>query len=273
MALLGLVIAILMAPAWASDMGEGCVTRGVCDVAGGRYDVALPRTGRPRAAYLFFHGYASSADAVMHDRDFVAAATSRNIAFVAVDGLNGRWSFEHSPSSERDDLRFIAAVLGDIEHRLGLGHDRIIIGGFSLGASMAWYTACHIGSRVAGSVTFSGVFWSPLPKGSDCEDAPPAMIHFHGRADRIFPLEGRAVRAGARQGDTFVSRTVMEARGGCVSQRRIEQIVDIPCEVTDCSRGPIRLCIHDGGHEVRADWLAAALDLLPLAPSAPGASR
>lgn len=266
---LSLVASLLAAPSWATDHVHGCTASGVCQVAGGRYDVALPSVGRPRAAYVFLHGYASSADAVMHDHDLLAAATSRGFAFVAVDGVNGAWSFDHSPSAERDDLAFIKSVLDDVERRFHLGRDRIVIGGFSLGASMAWYAACHFGSRVAGSVTFSGVFWSPLPNSQDCEDAPPPMIHFHGRADRIFPLEGRVVRAGARQGDTFASRRVMEERGACVSPRRIALIADIPCEMSDCARGPIHLCIHDGGHETRAAWLGAALDRLPLGAGGP----
>jgi polyhydroxybutyrate depolymerase len=206
----------------------------------------------------------------MRATDLIATAQAHGLAFAAPDGIDHTWSFAGSPSQDRDETRFVGEVLDDLQRRFGFGPDRVVVGGFSQGASMAWYVACHLGNRVAGAVTFSGVFWDPLPQPSDCEAAPPPIIHFHGRADHTFPLAGRAIGTRWHQGDTFASRAVLEARGQCrVADTHPAVIAGVACEVTpECLRGSITLCLHDGGHEVRAQWLDGGLDAL-LGPAAP----
>ncbi|MDR6287809.1 polyhydroxybutyrate depolymerase [Inquilinus ginsengisoli] len=236
-----------------------------CRVEGGDYRIALPPGGAPAGVYLFFHGYEGSAADQMQATDLIATARAHGYAFAAADGLGRTWSFENSPTQDRDETRFVGQVLDDLQRRFGFGPDRVVVGGFSQGASMAWYVACHLGDRVAGAVTFSGVFWDPLPQPSDCETAPPPMIHFHGRADRTFPLAGRAIGDRWHQGDTFESRAVLAARGQCGPEdTQPMTIAGVACEVTPgCLRGAIALCLHDGGHEVRANWLDGALGALP----------
>ncbi|WJH38809.1 alpha/beta hydrolase (plasmid) [Aliirhizobium terrae] len=139
-----------------------------------------------------------------------------------------------------------------------------IIGGFSIGASMAWYTACQQGERASAMVTFSGVFWDPLPKPTDCAPDIPQMIHFHGTADTVFPLAGRAIGKGLHQGDTLKSIAVLRERAGCDLSRAYSKTIDgTDCEgVHDCTGGDSVLCIHGGGHEARADMLDAALTMI-----------
>lgn len=126
---------------------------------------------------------------------------------------------------------------------------------------MAWYTLCQQGNRVAGAVTFSGVFWNPLPEPRDCGANMPPTVHFHGTADRTFPLSGRAIGDEFHQGDTFRSMAIVRERAGCELAAPTEKTIgDVACEVTTgCNGGEMALCIHDGGHEVRPDQLDAGL--------------
>jgi polyhydroxybutyrate depolymerase len=136
-----------------------------------------------------------------------------------------------------------------------------VIGGFSIGASMAYYTACEQGEKAAAMVTFSGVFWNPLPAPSDCVADLPPMVHFHGTADQTFPLNGRAIGQHFRQGDAFKSIAILRERAKCdMADAKKITLDSIVCDVVPgCIRGDSVMCIHNGGHEARADLLDAGL--------------
>ena len=192
------------------------------------------------------------------------AAAAQGCAFVAPDGRDGSWSHDNSPSSDRDETAFVSALLDDLDRRYGFGPDRVVVGGFSQGASMAFHVVCHLGDRVAGAVTFAGVFWAPLPAPADCAGTPPAMVHFHGRNDTVFPLAGRPIGERWRQGGTRESLAVLSERAGCsLAAGPPITVAGLTCAVSaGCERGGIALCLHDGGHEVRAEWLDAGLAAL-----------
>ncbi|MDX0451990.1 poly(3-hydroxybutyrate) depolymerase [Sinorhizobium medicae] len=240
-----------------------------CSVEGGTYRIELPRSGdatgksKARGAYVFFHGHRSSAKLQMRHRALVGAAHRHGLAFVAVDGLKGSWSHPNAPGRFRDEAAFIRNVLDDLEKRFGFDRSNTLAGGFSQGASMAWYGLCWSGDRFAGAVTFSGVFWEPIPKPEDCVTDLPPMIHFHGRQDETFPLAGRAVGSRFHQGDTFKSITVAREAARC--ERDVENIViaDFSCSlVAGCVRGGVTLCLYDGGHQVQPDYLDIGLTRL-----------
>lgn len=243
---------------------DDCGGDRACPVEGGNYRVELPPNGTANGAYVFFHGYRSSAAAQMRHRALIDAAHAHGLAFVAPDGLEGTWSHGGSPSRERDEQVFIGRVLDDLERRYGFGSTEVVIGGFSQGASMAWYALCTQGDRIAASITFSGVFWEPLPQADDCVAAIPPVVHFHGSADTVFPLEGRPIGQRFRQGSTTESVALVSRRAQCDAGAVVERpIAGIDCDVaTGCGRGEIALCIHDGGHQVSAAQLEAALEAL-----------
>jgi len=247
-----------IAPAYAAAPCGGSTA---CMVDGGNYRIKLPADGDVRGVYVFFHGFKGSAETQMPQRPLVNATLAHHLAFVAVDGTEGSWSFPNAARPGRDEERFVANVFDDLEKRFGFTADKTVIGGFSLGASMAWYTACQQGGRAAGMVTFAGVFWNPLPRASDCIAALPPTVHFHGTADETFPLAGRAIGPRAHQGDTFKSVAILRRRAACdLAATRKVTLDGVECDdVPGCARGDSVLCIHKGGHEVRADFLDAGL--------------
>lgn len=232
-----------------------------CSVRAGDYRIELPKDGNIRGVYVFFHGFKSSAELQMQQRPLVETTLAHHLAYVAVDGIDGSWSFPNSARSGRDEKAFIADVFQDLNSRYGFSSDKTVIGGFSIGASMAWYTACQQGEKAKAMVTFSGVFWDPLPKPADCVAAIPPIVHFHGTADQTFPLTGRAIGTQFHQGNAFESIAIMRTRAECdVTKARKVTLDGIQCEdVPSCIRGDSVMCIHSGGHEARADMLDAGL--------------
>ncbi len=260
-------ILLAMAAIWpevaAAGTGDCGGVAEPCTVAGGQYLIEMP-PGPARGVLIYFHGYKGSAElALRQQHDLVQVALDHGLAFAAIDGLDGTWSHPNAVAQDRDEQAFMAAVFDDLTRRYGFGPDKTVLSGFSQGASMAWYTACAQGARVAGMVTFSGVFWNPLPKPADCV-TPPPMVHFHGRADRTFPLAGRAIGTHHHQGDTFRSFAILRERGQCEVNRMAEVTLDgVQCQVAPgCLRGESALCLHDGGHRADAGQLDAALTRL-----------
>lgn len=232
-----------------------------CLVQGGDYRIELPQDGDIRGVYVYFHGFQSSADLQMRQRPLVDTALAHHVAYVAVDGTDGSWSFPNSARPGRDEKAFIAGVFDDLRARYDFTPEKTVIGGFSLGASMAWYTACQQGGSIAAMITFSGVFWKPLPRAEDCVANLPPIVHFHGTADQTFPLTGRTVGGHFHQGNAFDSMMVMRARAGCkVKDAKPITLAGIRCDdIPGCVRGDSIMCIHDGGHEARPDMLDSAL--------------
>jgi polyhydroxybutyrate depolymerase len=231
-----------------------------CGVEDGDYRIEMPQAGAPKGVLVFFHGYKGSAERQMEHSALIAVAHAHGLAFVAVDGLNGTWSHPNAPGHFRNETRFIGHVFDDLQTRFGFTALNTLVGGFSQGASMAWYTLCQQGARVAGAVTFSGVFWNPLPKPQDCVADMPPLVHFHGTADQTFPLGGRAIGERFHQGDTFKSMAIVRERAACAPAETRQAIAGVDCTVAaGCHRGEMALCLHDGGHEIRPDQLDAGL--------------
>ncbi len=253
-----LLAGLLAAPAVAA----GCGGSVACAVAGGEYRIEVPPAGEASGVVLFFHGYRGSAEGQMRARGLKGAAFARGLAFAAPDGAGGSWSHPGSPSERRDETAFVGAVLDDLQARFGFAGDRVFASGFSQGASMVFSALCDHPDRFAGAITFAGVFWEPLPSAPDCAGAPP-IVHVHGRDDVIFPLVGRPIGERFRQGDTFRSLAILKEGAGCVAEAPAPVVEGMDCRVASgCARGPVALCLHDGGHEVRGEWLGLALGWL-----------
>jgi polyhydroxybutyrate depolymerase len=255
---IGAAVAAFVALAGTTD-ATACGGPTPCAVSGGRYYIEMP-TGAARGALVFFHGYGGSGAAQMGARGLVDAVLARGVAFVAVDGIDGSWSHPGSPATGRDEQAFTSAVLDDLDRRFGFGPDRTVVGGFSQGASMAWFAACRQGDRFAGVLTVAGVFWRPEPQAGDCVP-PPRWVHVHGRGDRTFPLEGRPIGQRWHQG-ALASSLAVEADGHCSPPVAAPPLDGMGCERRACDRGAVDACLHDGGHDIRPRWLAEGLERL-----------
>ncbi len=241
-----------------------------CTLEMGSYHAQPPEgwNGRsPLGLLLFFHGYSSSGASPLKNPALLKQASDRGLLLVAPNGIpsnpGGRnsWAHRGSPSQARDELAFIDQVIADVERRWPLEAERRFVSGFSQGGSMAWDLACYRGGRFTGFAPIAGAFWNPLPE--DCPAGPVTLRHVHGTSDGVVPMAGRSIGARWRQGDVLKALSIRRAANGCTMKP--DALVEeglLSCQVwRGCSSdAPVALCLHPGGHSIRAEWVGAAID-------------
>jgi polyhydroxybutyrate depolymerase len=257
-----LVLAFLL----AAPMASACGVETDCMVGTRSYRLMLPaghddRT--PTGALFFLHGYRGTSDGVMANAALRAAADRLGVAFVALQAMGDEWNAPNAPAQDRpanaDEAAYLDAVVEDLGGRIALDRDRMLVAGFSSGAMMVWSLACARGDAFAGFVPVSGTFWAPVPEA--CPAAPLNLIHYHGTADEVVPLAGRAIGE-ARQGDVTAAVDMLTAAGGYGPP------VPVAAEELDCTRRVdpgghlLEICLFEGGHSLRPKFLERAWTLL-----------
>lgn len=249
-------LAAIAAP--AASAAEACDP---CRVGNGTYRVQAPDgwDGKSRLPVLIFlHGYGGEAADVLNDEAVAAPTQALGFLLVAPDGVNGVWSHQGAPSRPRDDRRFLQAVLADVRRKFPVDAHRIMLGGFSDGASMVWDMACFAPLGFAAFLPFSGGFWERMP--TACT-APVNLRHVHGTTDTMVPMDGK--RVAGHPGPAPIARGFMiwretdrcEAEPG---HRVVSGQLD--CEVWTCpTHHTLALCLHPNGHGMEPEWLEDGL--------------
>jgi len=241
------------------DPARACGGEDFCEVSDGRYLAIVPDAWDGRAALpttVFFHGYNSSARAILRNRALLQTMEDLGVLLILPDGRNHTWAHQGSPSSARDDIAFMDAVLADVKRRWPVDDERLYAMGFSQGASMVWDLACQRGGDYAAFMPIAGAFWEPLPE--QCPGGPVNLRHVHGTTDTVVPMTGRAIRQTFRQGDVRTGMALWQQVNGCPTEPdRREHQATIQCEVWDsCQSGKeLQLCLHGGGHGMPEGWV------------------
>lgn len=256
------LIAALLALA-APGLARACDAETDCPVADGDETLGAYRLYRPATApaegagaIIYMHGWQATADGVMRNRGLRQVADRLGVLLVAPQGREKTWSYPSSPSRHRDEFPFFDAMRRDLIETKGVDPDRILVSGFSMGGSMAWYLACNHGDDYMGFAPAAGAFWEPLPE--SCPEPARYLIHTHGTTDTVVPIEGRPIGGRWAQGDVWESFEVM-AKG--LDLTRSDDAVDD--RGMTCRRwfGEARLyefCRHGGGHQSRPEWVERA---------------
>lgn len=252
---------------------------GPCTIAEGTYHAVLPE-GAALGTVLFLHGWGGTGEGTLTDRGMVGALTSRGYALIAPDGVpreggKGRtWGFYPGREAPRDEMAFLTAVADDAARRFGLDRSRMILAGFSIGGSMATYTACARPGLFSAYAPVAGSFWRPEPEA--CA-GPVRLFHTHGWKDDVVPLEGRSVGSGTMtQGDVFKSLAILRRANGCPGDDPDRRWTDGAFMLRGwayCDEGSyLLLALHPGGHSVPKGWAGLMLDWYEtvLTPHAPG---
>jgi polyhydroxybutyrate depolymerase len=244
-----------------------------CTVPGGSYHAVLPEDGPPKGALMFLHGWGGSGAGALRLTGMVWAFTEAGYAVIAPNGVpregraGGTWAFHPDWPARRDEVAFLQAVKADAAARFGFDAGHVLLAGFSIGGSMTSYTACAAPQAFAAYAPVGGGFWRPHPEG--CA-GPVRLLHTHGWADDVVPLEGRAVRgADARdpgavvQGDIFAGLEIWRQTNDCrnhMPQRRAAEGPFWTRTWTDCAPGSaLVFALHPGGHSVPNGWAEMAL--------------
>jgi polyhydroxybutyrate depolymerase len=271
--LFSLLLGALLAVGWQALFfalplkAQPCGAEAGCTVASGFYRVHVPKSwdGKtPLPALIHFHGYRESAGEMMARSDLTDFAERRGVLLVFPHGEGNTWSYPGSPANYRDEFVFVDQVMADLGARFPLDRTRLLVSGFSQGAAMAWNLACYRGDRFSAFLAIAGTLWRPQPV--HCPGAAPALIHIHGVADRMVPLEGRPIRGGAfHQGDAFRAMAMMRAAHACpASASQAVRSGALACEqLSGCASGKLlAFCFHPGGHDFDPVWLHFAWETL-----------
>ena len=256
-----LLVSQVSVPAVSAAETSNCGEEMPCEIENGQYYVHLPANhaeGDPLGAILYLHGHRGKAVNAIRNKGFQRMADELGVAFVAVQGVNGTWSFPTAPRSLRNESEFFDGVLEDLSDRFGIDRDRTMLSGFSSGGFMTWYLACEDSGRFSGYAPIAGAFWEPLP--DNCPTENPYLFHVHGTSDTVVPLAGRWLGGGQwKQGDVFESFDVWRRQNG-LADAEPQKFKDgnLECERWTPEAGLLELCLHDGGHSVEAQWIRRA---------------
>lgn len=256
-----------------------------CKVPLGDYHAAVPTVAPPpaekRPAVLFFHGAGGGGDAILAADSVLRPFVEAGYVVLGPNGLvmpNSRygrgWSFLPDAPQQRDELAFAQQVLGDAVARFDIDRTRVLVAGFSIGASLTWYLACRQPDLGAAYAPLAGNFWRPQPE--KCA-GPVDILQTHGWRDEVFPLEGRQLGPKHAQGDVFEGLQLWRATDGCKSTR--PDAIEVRGPVwqrswTKCESGrQVSLVLHAGGHEdpptewaeLARHWFEASLKARPAA--------
>ncbi|WP_051241678.1 alpha/beta hydrolase family esterase [Stappia stellulata] len=249
------------------DQQADCGIETPCEIETGEYRIRFP-TGwdgkSPLGAIVFLHGWRGTAQGEMRNAAWARLADRLNVAFVAPQGAGKTWSYPGAPRALRDEFAFFDALVEDLTTRFPLRSERMMATGFSMGGSMVWNLACYRGGLFAGFAPIAGAFWDPIPE--SCPSPAPVLFHVHGTADRTVPLEGRPIGERWRQSDVADSLAVWQAQAGLP---RIfpasAPATGLTCQrqeaQAEAGRGTaplLEVCLHSGGHSVRAEWVERA---------------
>lgn len=266
------VAALILALVATTSPAQACGGNEPCELADGEYHFLAPDgwDGQEKLpAILHFHGGGSTGLAVVNNKSFVEPVLARGYAVLAPTSLirpgwtRGGWSVDDGRPPQRDEVAFAHAVLADAQDRFAIDPARVLVTGFSRGASLVWDIACASGPDFPAYAPIAGGFWRPYQ--TDCPGGPIQMFHVHGFQDTTVPLEGRPLWNGRfEQGDIFAGFQVLRQTNGCTGLRPDEFAMGEPlsCRIwNECASGTeLQFCLHNGGHTVPAGWADQALD-------------
>jgi len=256
----------LAAPAAACGPDSDCAV----EAAGGErsYRIALPdRPETPVGAIVHAHGYKGSAAGAMGNRSLREVAKALGVALIALQARGDAWSLPNGPTALRagraadvdGEIAYVDAVLQDAARRFGLARDRVMITGFSAGGMLVWELACRRSDLAAGFAPISGTFWAPVP--DRCPAPPASLVHIHGTADDVVPLDGRAIGP-ARQGRVSGALALYRRHGGFETGEG-RAVEGLACErALDPEGRLLAFCRHQGGHRFDGALVRAAWSLL-----------
>lgn len=265
------VAASLCATVFATTAQAGCgADPEPCEVPLGSYHIALPDgVSSDIPALMFLHGAGGTGNGSTRPGGMSDTFTAGGYAVIGPNGLKREgsrfgpgWSFHPDRPQQRDEMAFFKQIADDAATRFGIDRDQIMLGGFSIGGSMASYIACQDPAAFAAYVPVGGSFWRPHP--TDCV-GPVKLLHTHGWKDKTVPLEGRPLGGGRiYQGDVWHAMEIWRAENGCDGLRADTFDTSGDWWVRrwdECADGTaLEFALHPGGHGIPRGWSGYAMD-------------
>lgn len=199
--------------AWIVSLGvfaPGCSQAPRAIKPPGHYDAKLTVDGLPRTYHLWvphaydgsrrmamvvlLHGWTSSGSQVAQYSGFIAEAEREGFVLVAPDGLgdppgwNVGWINLSRPGV--DDVKFVGAVMDDVERQMSIDPQRVYVAGHSNGAMLAGLCGSKMSGRVAAVAAVAGSIGLPALDGRPEQVIaapvnPLSVLIIHGDHDRM----------------------------------------------------------------------------------------
>ena len=233
-----------------------CTGNTPCPIGDRSYHVLPPDNWDGKSelpALLYFHGWGRQGPVPVNHKHIGAATRNNGVLLIAPNGLGKSWGFWQAGSRDTD---FAKAVLNDVSKHYPIDQSRIMVSGYSWGASMAWRFACEAGDQVSTLLSISGTLYD---QNETCSTGPVDVRHVHGLKDTVmdFPFGPN----GEETGPVWLWLNT----NGCgktpdnTSNWKTEQAFTHfdwgPCK----SGKSVTLDIHKGGHWIAKGWLSRQL--------------
>ncbi|MFI5316653.1 MAG: alpha/beta hydrolase family esterase [Myxococcota bacterium] len=196
-------LTLLASPACASDQLHTISVAGVER----SYVLHVPPpavSGAPLPLVLVLHGAGGNGRIIAQQSGFSEEADWRGFVAVYPNGSHGAVASAFAFGQPRflvwnaglccgwaaeqriDDVGFMRALVAEVSRRVAIDPRRVYAAGMSNGGMMAYRLACEASDVFAAVAVVSGALVAP-----GCAPSQPvSVIHFHGTADDIVPIEG-----------------------------------------------------------------------------------
>jgi polyhydroxybutyrate depolymerase len=192
-----------------------------------QYDRAIPMP-----LVLAFHGGASNGDQMARFCGLSEKADEAGFICVYPNGTghlphvltwNGGNCCGYAKEHQIDDVRFVRALLEDLESVVAIDSRRVFATGMSNGAIFSYRLASELSDRIAAIAPVAGTMGTQT-----CRPGRPVpVVHFHGTEDDFCPFQGgRGARSVSRTDFYSVEHTIrtwVEANG-CPTEPVVERI-------------------------------------------------
>lgn len=150
-----------------------------------------------------------------------------------------------------DDVGFLRALIGKLEHDYSVDPKRIFATGISNGGMMSYRLACELSDQIAAIAPVEGA------QNLECRPSTPvSLLVFHGTADRLVAFDGGETKyqIGPKRTDSSVASAVAfwVKQDGCSPDPAQSKVAEVRVETySGCQDGTgVTLYAIDGGRHM-----------------------
>jgi polyhydroxybutyrate depolymerase len=232
-----LALALLLALSTTACGAVGSVSAflndasGTVDVGGlaRQYIIHVPRTydrSHPVALVIVLHGGYGTPEGTQRISGMDAVADEHGFIAVYPRGISKHWDDGRSSSLQNpDDVRFVAAMIDQLERQYRIDPDRVYATGLSNGAIFSLRLACELDGRIAAVASVAGSVAAPLAP-SCRPKTPVSVLLINGTSDPLVPYGGGMVA-----GRTFAAGPVISVPQSVALWTSIDRCAATPSQV------------------------------------------
>ncbi len=242
------------------------------------YIVQAPERPKDKLPVVFFFHGGGGRGERMAAKGFRGMVARENFLAVYPSGWKNHWNDGRraariaAQTGNVDDVKFVRAVVDDLEKRYPIDRSRIFATGVSNGGIFSHYLAAKAADLFAGIAPVIGGLAEPVAATFRPSD-PISLLVIQGDADPLVPIGGGAIAGSDRGGRVIATDQMLEkylAHNGIAGEPRVEQLPDLDPKdgtTTEVRRWPpgrdgvrvVYYLVKQGGHTMPGAAGAGAL--------------